>query len=137
MQIFSYGYSLEVPVSFDEAVTKTRDAFQKQGFGVLSEIDVQAKMKEKVGKDMEHYVILGMCNPALAASALDAERNVGLLLPCNVIVRETESGAVIAAQRPSLFSTLVDHPEIKLVAKAAEEKILAALRSIEEGGDAL
>lgn len=130
MQIFSYGYSLEVPVSFDEAVTKTRDAFQKQGFGVLSEIDVQAKMKEKIGKEMERYLILGMCNPALAARALDADRNVGLLLPCNVIVRETESTVVIGAQRPSLFSTLVDHPEIKQVAEEAEEKILAALQSI-------
>ncbi len=130
LQVFTYGYSLEIPVSFDEAVVKTRDVFQKQGFGVLSEIDVQAKMKEKIGKEMERYVILGMCNPTLAARALDVERNVGLLLPCNVIVRETGSGVVVAAQKPSLFSTLVKHPEIELVAKEAEEKILTALQSM-------
>jgi len=132
IQIFSYGYSLEVAMPFEEAVRKTLAVFQAQGFGVLTEIDVQAKMKEKIGKEMEQYVILGMCNPALAASALDAERNIGLLLPCNVIVREAEGKVVIGAQRPSLFSTLVDHPEIKQVAEEAEEKILAALRLIAE-----
>ncbi len=130
LKTFVYGYEIEVKASFDEAVAKIRDAFQAQGFGVLSEIDVQAKMKEKIGKEMEQYVILGMCNPALAARALDVERNVGLLLPCNVIVREVEGGVVVAAQKPSLFSTLVKHPEIELVAKEAEEKILTALQAL-------
>lgn len=131
LKTFSYGYVLEVPFAFEAAREKTLEAFRVQGFGALTEIDVRSKMKEKIGKEMEPYVILGMCNPKLAVSALEAEPNIGLLLPCNVIVRQEGDRVIIAAQKPSLFSTLVSHPEVERIAREAEEKILAALRSIQ------
>ncbi len=133
IQEMNYGYAIELPIPFAEAVAKVKEVFQPLGFGVLSEIDVQEKMKEKLGKEMGAYVILGMCNPKLAAAAIDIEPNIGLLLPCNVIVRETEGGAVVAAQKPSMMSQVVEAPGIEAIAKEAEEKIVAALHAIEKG----
>ena len=128
-----YGYVLELALPFAEAVVKVKEVFLPLGFGVLSEINVQEKMREKLQKEMDGYLILGMCHPKLAAAAIDIEPNIGLLLPCNVIVRETKEGTVVAAQKPSLMSLVVGTAGVEAIAKEAEEKILAALRELGKG----
>lgn len=85
-----YGQTIEIHLSYVEAVPRVKEAFKEQGFGTLTEIDVRATLKEKIDRDIEPYVILGTCNPELASKALDIEREIGLLLPCNVIVTERD-----------------------------------------------
>jgi uncharacterized protein (DUF302 family) len=101
MEHSPYGLSVTLPVSFDTAVTDTTAALKAEGFGVLTSIDVQQTLKTKLNRDFRKYVILGACNPALADRALHAELEIGLLLPCNVIVYETASErSVVAAMAP-------------------------------------
>ena len=90
----SFGFGKQVDFEFDDAIEKVTSELQKEGFGVLSDIDVAAKMKEKLDKDMPRYRILGACNPALAYQAISAVEDIGLLLPCNVLVREDDAGNV-------------------------------------------
>jgi len=131
METTKYGFSKVVALPFAEAVVKVKEILALEGFGQLTEIDVQAKMKEKVGADMEPYVILGMCNPSLAYQALQIETEIGLLLPCNVIVYEKEGVVHVAVQKPSLMSQVVQKKELEVVADEAEKRMLAALDSIE------
>jgi len=91
----SLGFTVTLPVAFDPAMDRTRAALKAEGFGVLSEIDIQAAFKEKLGRDFRRYTILGACNPPLAWDALNANAEVGLLLPCNVTVEEGEGGTTI------------------------------------------
>ncbi len=125
-----YGYSVRVKASFREAVERVKEAFAAEKFGVLSEIDVKAKMKEKLGEDMEDYVILGMCNPKLAYGALRMETEIGLLLPCNVIVYRTDGVTHVAAQRPQVMLAVTGNESIVAAAEEADEKILRAIRSL-------
>lgn len=125
-----YGYSVRVEASFREAVERVKEAFAAEKFGVLSEIDVKAKMKEKLGEDMEDYVILGMCNPKLAYGALRMETEIGLLLPCNVIVYRTDGVTHVAAQRPQVMLAVTGNESIVAAAEEADEKILRAIRSL-------
>ena len=99
-----YAITIRVPVPFAEAVARARDALKAQGFGVLTEIDVQATLRDKLGEDMEPYLILGACNPPLAHRALAADRRIGLLLPCNVVVRAGAGQTVIEALDPKRWS---------------------------------
>ncbi|BCK56053.1 DUF302 domain-containing protein [Nocardia wallacei] len=120
-----------VRTSFADAVERTRKALSQQGFGVLTEIDVQATMRAKLGVEMEDYLILGACNPPLAHRALDAERRIGLLLPCNVVVRSTGPDTVlIEAADPQMMIGLADAPALTAVATDATDRLHAAIESL-------
>src|SRR5512145_648330 len=109
---------------------EVKDALKAQGFGTLTEIDVQATLKGKIGAEIEPYVILGACNPALAHRALQAEPDVGLLLPCNVIVRVHEDRTVVSALDPEIIADLTDHPDLRPIADEATRLLDAALESL-------
>jgi uncharacterized protein (DUF302 family) len=128
----SYGSSISLDVPFSEAVTRVRAALAGQGFGVLTEIDVTATLKAKLGEQIEDYVILGACNPPLAHRALAADRSIGLLLPCNVVVRATPGGTVVEALDPQIMATLTGRPELKPVADEAARRLATALASLKE-----
>jgi uncharacterized protein (DUF302 family) len=130
----SYGSSISLDVPFSEAVTRVRAALAGQGFGVLTEIDVTATLKAKLGEQIEDYVILGACNPPLAHRALAADRSIGLLLPCNVVVRATPAGTIVEALDPQIMATLTGRPELKPVADEAARRLTAALADLREGG---
>lgn len=123
----SYGYSTSIDLSFDEAVQKTTELLKEHGFGILTTIDVKAKMKEKLDKEMDDYLILGACNPKLAAQALDAEREVGLLMPCNVLVYRDGNKTVVSAQLPSTMMSITGNKAVCEVAGQAEEKLKKAI----------
>ena len=115
---------------FAETVTRVRDALKSQGFGVLTDIDVQATMREKLGEEMEDYLILGACNPPLAHRALSADRHIGMLLPCNVVVRTEEGQTVVEALDPQSMVAVAGEPELQPVADEAASRLRAALDSL-------
>ena len=128
----TYARSITVDLPYDEAVARTRAALAEQGFGVLTEIDVRATLEAKLGVGMEPYIILGACNPQLAHQALDVERTVGVLLPCNVVVREREGGSAIDIMDPQVIASLPGREGLEPVAAEAGRRldaVLAALRS--------
>lgn len=127
----SYGYSTTVDLSFDEAVQKTTTLLKEQGFGVLTIIHVKATMKKKLDKDMEDYVILGACNPPNAAKALDAEIEIGLLLPCNVIVYVKDGQTHVSAVMPSAMMGAIGNSELNEVADFVEEKLRHVIDQLE------
>jgi uncharacterized protein (DUF302 family) len=133
MEQSPYGLSVTLPLSFDTAVTAATAALKAEGFGVLTTIDVQQTLKTKLDRDFRKYVILGACNPALADRALQAELEVGLLLPCNVIVYETDGGgSVVAAMAPLVALGIVGaNPALHDVAKEADERLRRALAALE------
>lgn len=127
----AYGFSKKLDVTFEQAIEKATAALKEQGFGVLTEIDVQATLKKKLGVDFRRYVILGACNPPLAHQALSAELEIGLLLPCNVIVYETEDGgAVVSAMNPAAAMELVGNPTLTEVAKQVTAKLQQAVNKL-------
>jgi uncharacterized protein (DUF302 family) len=126
-----FGFGKMVDVSFDDALEKVTAELAKEGFGVLSDINVAAKMKEKLDKDMPRYRILGACNPALAFQAISAVEDIGLLLPCNVLVREDKDGKVhVDFMDPVSVMSLVNDPGVVPLAndvKGRLQRVLAAL----------
>ncbi len=126
-----FGFGKPVDLGFDEAVETVTKELGKEGFGVLTEIDVQATLKEKLGEDMRPYRILGACNPPLAHQAVTAVPEIGLLLPCNVLVREDDAGKVhVSFMDPGSVLGLVDNPDVEPLAEQVKEKlerVLAAL----------
>lgn len=126
-----YTTTIVLPLAFDEAVPVVKEALKDKGFGTLTEIDVRATLREKLGEEMEPYVILGACNPRLAHRALDADRRIGALLPCNVVVRQTEGGVIVDALDPSIMSTLAETPELQPVADEAGRLIGEALAALQ------
>ncbi|WP_458689061.1 DUF302 domain-containing protein [Nocardia tengchongensis] len=125
--------STTLNTGFADAVERTRKALSEQGFGVLTEIDVTATMKQKLDADMEDYLILGACNPALAHAALDVDRRIGLLLPCNVVVRKDPSDAaavIVEAMNPQLMVQVAGDPALKEVADTAAAKLGAAIAAL-------
>lgn len=128
----AYGLTRTLPgVTYADAVPAVREALAAEGFGVLTEIDVKATMKKKLGVDLRNYVILGACNPPLAHQALTAEPAIGLLLPCNVVVTEDHEGsAIVSAIDPRAMFRIVDKEEVEPIAKdvgARLRRVLAAL----------
>jgi uncharacterized protein (DUF302 family) len=127
------GIRRTLNISFEQAIQKTTDALKVEGFGVLTQIDVQTTLKQKINVDFRRYVILGACNPELAHRALSANADVGLLLPCNVTVQETKEGIDVAAVDPiQMLGMLLDDPIMKAVAIAAKEKLERVISSLED-----
>jgi len=129
----SYGTSVTVRAPFAETVTRVREALAGQGFGVLTEIDVAATLREKLGEQMEDYVILGACSPPSAHEALGIDRSIGLLLPCNVVVRATSDGTIVEALDPQVMVTLTGRPELKPVADEVARRLASALAELTPG----
>ena len=133
MQETRYGLKISMNAPFDEAVKRATDALKAQGFGVLTTIDVQQTLKVKLNREFRKYVILGACNPPLADRALHAELEVGLLLPCNVIVYENSpSSTVVAAMAPlAALGVVGDNGALAQVAREADARLRQALGSLE------
>jgi uncharacterized protein (DUF302 family) len=118
---------------FAEALARTKEAFAAEGFGTLTEIDVQATLADKIGKEMDPYVIVGACNPGLAGQALDAEPQIGVLLPCNVVVRQVGDDVVVEAMDPGLMATIVGTDAIRPIADEARRLVSNALDRLTAG----
>jgi uncharacterized protein (DUF302 family) len=126
----SYGTSITLDIPFADAADRVRAALKDQGFGVLTEIDVTATMAAKLGEQIEDYLILGACNPPFAFRALAIDRSIGLLLPCNVVIRATAAGTVVEALDPQVMVTVTGRPELKPVADEVARRLADALASI-------
>ena len=125
--------STTLHTSFDDAVERTRRALSEQGFGVLTEIDMKATLKAKLGEDMENYLILGACNPPLAHRAVNVDRQIGLSLPCNVVVRAdpmTEDTVLVEAMDPQVLVDVTGEAELRPVADEVATKLRAAIDSL-------
>ena len=125
-----YGYKKEVTLPFTEAVLKTKDELSKEGFGILTEIDVKATLKKKLDVDYENYIILGACNPPFALEALRAEKDIGLLLPCNIIVYEENGKTFVSAILPTVAMEMVENTSLADIAKIVEEKLKKVIDNI-------
>ena len=130
----NYQSSIRVDLPYTEAVTRTRAALAEQGFGVLTEIDVRATLKEKRGLEVEPYIILGACNPDLAYQALDVDRSIGVLLPCNVVVRAVDGGgSTIQILDPQLMAAVTELPALQPLADEASRRLRTVLDTLTEG----
>jgi uncharacterized protein (DUF302 family) len=126
----TYADRVEAPGAFDEVLARTRAALAEEGFGVLTEIDVQATMREKLGVEREPYVILGACNPPLAHSALEAEPQLGALLPCNVVVFADGGATHVSAVSAERMLGMVGNPALEPVAREVGERLARVLESV-------
>jgi len=121
--MINYGFTKEIDISYETVIDLVSKALKKEGFGILTEIDVQKKMKEKLGIDMNKYIILGACNPPNAYKAILTEANIGLMLPCNVIVYEKGGKTVLSVVRPSVAMQMVDNVELQKISEEVEKKL--------------
>jgi len=139
MQETRYGLTVTLPIAYDDAVARTSDALKSQGFGVLTTIDVKQTLKAKLDRDFRKYVILGACNPPLADRALQAELEVGLLLPCNVVVYEVNpTSTVVAAMAPlAALGVVGENPALASVAREADERLRKVLTALEAGAGSM
>ncbi|MCF8177210.1 MAG: DUF302 domain-containing protein [Sulfuritalea sp.] len=126
-----YGFGKSVEMGFDDTITKVTAELQKEGFGILTEIDVAATMKKKLDFDMPRYRILGACNPPLAKRAITAEPTIGLLLPCNVVVREDSAGAVqVEFLNPAMMGQMTDNPDVGVLGSEVSEKLQRVMNAL-------
>ena len=131
MGTMQYSHAIDLDRDFDEVVAATRQALAGEGFGVLTEIDVQATMKAKLDVDREPYVILGACNPALAHKALSAEAELGVLLPCNVVVYRVDGRTRVSAVAASEMLGMVGNPALEPIAAEVSDRLARVLAAIE------
>ncbi|SDD84519.1 DUF302 domain-containing protein [Rhodococcus tukisamuensis] len=124
------GIGTRLTAPFDDTVERTRKALHEQGFGVLTEIDMQATLQAKIGEDIGRYLILGACNPQLAHRAVGVNRQIGLLLPCNVVVREDGGDVVVEAMNPELMVQVSGDPELRSVADDATARLRSAIATL-------
>lgn len=129
----AYGIRTTVKTSYEDTIPRVTDALKQEGFGILTQIDVKDTLKKKLNVDFPKYVILGACNPPLAHKALSTETEIGLLLPCNVIVYEGKDGkTVVAAQDPDAALGIVGNPAVAPVAKEARERLVRVIESLKK-----
>ncbi|MHB9098950.1 MAG: DUF302 domain-containing protein [Syntrophales bacterium] len=128
--MINYGFTKELDIPYGTVVEMVRDVLKKEGFGILTEIDVKQKIKEKLGLDMKKYIILGACNPPNAYKAILAEENIGLMLPCNVIIYEKGSKTALSFIRPTVAMQMVDNVELHKIAEAIEGHLKKAFNAI-------
>ncbi len=126
-----YHFSKEVSTNFDDTIVQVTEALQREGFGILTEIDVQATLKKKLGVDFRKYRILGACNPSMAYKALQLEDKVGTMLPCNVVVQELATGKVeVSAVDPVASMQAVDNPDLAEVARFIQGKLKSVIETL-------
>ena len=125
-----YGFSKTIDLPFEQAIDKVTEELKKEGFGVLTTIDVKETLKKKIDVDFKKYTILGACNPKLAHGALQVEEELGLLLPCNVIVYEKNDKSVVSIFDPIVMTAVVDNPDMKPVAEEVKNKLQRVLEAI-------
>ncbi len=130
MEQTAYGFGKHVNLPYEEAIERTKAALKTQGFGVLTEIDVKKTMKEKLDADFQPYVILGACNPPLAHKALTAEPEIGLLLPCNVVVHQDGDGSRVMVMDPEAALGIVKSSALEEVAREAKSRLQKALEEL-------
>ncbi len=125
-----YAFSKVVKLSYEQAIEKVTEELKKEGFGILTIIDVKDTLKKKLGLNFKKYVILGACNPSLAHRALEAEEEIGLLLPCNVIVYEKGSETVVAAFDPQVMAKMIENPAVDSIADEVESRLQQVLEAV-------
>jgi uncharacterized protein (DUF302 family) len=129
--IAQYAYKIKTDYPYEQAVERVMQELKKEGFGVLTEIDVKATLKKKLDVDFRKYVIMGACNPPLAQRALTTEQDIGLLLPCNVIVYEEGDGSVIGILDPISMMSVTENPDLDPVAQEAKKRLQRVARSLQ------
>ncbi len=127
----TYGFGTSLSVPYEEALPRVKEALKAEGFGVLTEIDVQRTLREKLGVQMEPYIILGACNPQLAHRALEQEPDIGLLLPCNVVVRAQGAGSRVDVADPQAMLGIVGNEQLNAIAQEAKQRLQRAIASLE------
>lgn len=125
-----YGYKKQLNVSFAEAEKKTREELVKEGFGIITEVNAKATFKKKLDVDFDNYIILGACQPKSAYKVLQIDKEIGLLLPCNVIVYEDKGNVYVSAILPSVAMGMVDNLELTPIAKEVEDKLKRVIDAI-------
>ena len=126
-----YGISKKVELSYDECIAKVTEELKKEGFGILVTIDVKDTLKKKLDVDFDRYIILGACNPQMAYQALQSEREIGLLLPCNVIVYEQDGDVYVSAMNPAVAMSVVpNNPDLAQVASRVKEKLERVIEAV-------
>ena len=125
-----YGFSKKVDLSYEDSVVKVTEELKKEGFGVLTQIDIKDTLKNKIDVDFKKYTILGACNPALAYKALQTEEEIGLLLPCNVIVYEKDEKSIVSIFDPGLMTKMVSNENINPIADEVKEKLLRVFKGV-------
>ncbi len=129
--MINYGFTKELDAGFEQTVERVTESLKKEGFGILTTIDVKEKFREKLGIDFKKYVILGACNPANAHQAIEAEENIGLMLPCNVIIYEKNGKVVVAAIKPTAAMKMIENESLNKIAEEVEAKIKRVIDSVE------
>ncbi len=125
-----YGFSTVVHLSYEKAVEKVTEELRKEGFGILTTIDVKDTLKKKLDLDFKKYIILGACNPQLAHKALEAEEEIGLLLPCNVIVYEKEGNIVVSAFDPKIMTKIVENSAVDSIADEVKSRLQRVIEAV-------